>query len=117
VLPFLVSRLPPDLRARVALVGLLGLSEQASFEFHVAGWLGVETGHHPTVPEVARLGTTPVLCLRGEDEADSACRLLHGAALRTVTLPGGHHFGGDYERIADALLAELATRDPGTSRR
>ena len=76
MLPFLVSRLPADLRARVALVGLLGLSEQASFEFHVAGWLGVETGHHPTVPEVARLEATPVLCLRGEDEADSACRLL-----------------------------------------
>jgi type IV secretory pathway VirJ component len=110
VLPFLVSRLPADLRARVALVGLLGLSEQASFEFHVAGWLGIETGHHPTVPEVARLGTTPVLCLRGEDEADSACRLLRGPAVRTVTLPGGHHFGGGYERIAEALLAELATR-------
>ena len=108
VLPFLVSRLPPQLRSRVALVGLLGLSEQASFEFHVAGWLGVETGHHATVPEVARLAATPVLCLRGEDEADSACRLLHGAAVRTVTLPGGHHFGGDYERIAEALLAELA---------
>lgn len=117
VLPFLVSRLPADLRARVALVGLLGLSEQASFEFHVAGWLGVETGHQPTVPEVARLGTTPVLCLRGEDETDSACRLLHGAAVRTVTLPGGHHFGGDYERIADALLAELAARDTSPTTR
>jgi type IV secretory pathway VirJ component len=111
VLPFLVTRLPAELRSRVALIGMLGLSEQASFEFHVAGWLGVETGHHPTVPEVVRLGTTPVLCLRGEDEADSACRLLRGAAARTVNLPGGHHFGGDYERIADALLADLATRN------
>jgi type IV secretory pathway VirJ component len=109
VLPFLVSRLPAHLRARVALVGLLGLSEQASFEFHVAGWLGVEKGHHPTAPEVARLEATPVLCLQGEDEADSACRLLRGAAVRTLTLPGGHHFGGDYGRIAEALLAELAT--------
>jgi type IV secretory pathway VirJ component len=117
VLPFLVSRLPADLRSRVALVGLLGLSEQASFEFHVAGWLGVETGHHSTVPEVARLEATPVLCLRGEDEADSACRLLHGTAVRTVTLPGGHHFGGDYGRIAEALLADLATRNAGTSGR
>jgi type IV secretory pathway VirJ component len=115
VLPFLVCRLPGELRARVALVGLLGLSEQASFEFHVAGWLGVETGHHPTMPEVARLDATPVLCLRGEDEADSACRLLHG--VRTVTLPGGHHFGGDYGRIADALLADLATRNTSPTAR
>ncbi len=110
VAPFLLNRVPAELRSRVALVSLLGLSEQASFEFHVAGWLGVETGRHPTVPEVDRLATTPVLCLRGDDEADSACRLLHGAAVRTVTVPGGHHFGGDYERIADVILADLARR-------
>jgi type IV secretory pathway VirJ component len=109
VLPFLVNRLPPDLRSRVALVGLLGLSEQAAFEFHVAGWLGVQTGHYPTVPEVARIEATPVLCLRGEDETDSACRLLRGGSVRTVTLPGGHHFGGNYERIAEELLADQAT--------
>jgi type IV secretory pathway VirJ component len=107
VLPFLVTRLPAELRSRVALVGLLGLSENASFEFHVAGWLGVDTGHHPTAPEVARLGRTPVLCLRGEDESDSVCGLLHGPAVRTVTLPGGHHFGGNYEKIADDILAAL----------
>jgi type IV secretory pathway VirJ component len=109
VLPFLVNRLPAELRSRVALVGLLGLSENASFEFHVAGWLGLDGGHHPTAPEVARLGPTPVACVRGEDENDSACRLLHGAAVHTVTLPGGHHFGGHYDRIADALLAALGT--------
>ena len=108
VLPFLVTRLPAEMRSRVALVGLLGLSENASFEFHVAGWLGVDTGHYPTAPEAARLGTTPVLCLRGEDESDSACRLLRGAAVRTVTLSGGHHFGGNYEKIADELLAAVA---------
>jgi type IV secretory pathway VirJ component len=117
VAPFLASRLPAELRSRVALVSLLGLSEQASFEFHVTGWLGVETGHHPTVPEVNRLGATPVLCLRGEDENDSACRLLQGAAVRTVTLPGGHHFGGDYERIADAILSDLAARSASTTTR
>jgi type IV secretory pathway VirJ component len=108
--------LPAELRSRVALVGLLGLQEQASFEFHVAGWLGVQTGHHLTVPEVARLETTPVLCLRGEDEADSACRLLRGAAVRTVTLPGGHHFGGDYERIAETVLSAIRSAGPSPGR-
>jgi type IV secretory pathway VirJ component len=58
-----------------------------------------------------------VLCLRGEDEADSACRLLRTPAVRTVTLPGGHHFGGDYERIAEAMLAELETRNTRATER
>jgi type IV secretory pathway VirJ component len=108
VLPFLVTRLPPGLRARIALVGLVGLSPQASFEFHVADWLGVETGRHPTVPEVERLGALPVACLRGDDENDSACASLRGPAVHVATVPGGHHFDGDYERVADSLLAELA---------
>jgi type IV secretory pathway VirJ component len=104
VLPFLVSRLPAEARARVALVGL---SQQASFEFHVSGWLGIETGRYRTLPEVERLAPVPVVCLRGEDESGSACRLLTGAHVRDVTLSGGHHFDGRYEAVAEALLAGL----------
>jgi type IV secretory pathway VirJ component len=112
VLPFLVRRLPPEQRARVALVGLLGLSPEASFEFHVAGWLGVTSGHHPTVPEIEALGKTPVVCLEGADERDSACSSLRGGAVDVVTVPGGHHFSGDYGKVAETLLAELARRSP-----
>jgi type IV secretory pathway VirJ component len=107
VLPFLVTRLPRELRDRIALVGLVGLSPQASFEFHVAGWLGMESGQHPTAPEVGQLGSMPVVCLRGEGENDSACASLRGPAVRVVTVPGGHHFDGDYERVAEAILSEL----------
>ena len=34
-MPFIVNRLPPDLRERVTLVGLLGAEHSASFEFHL----------------------------------------------------------------------------------
>jgi type IV secretory pathway VirJ component len=112
VLPFLVRRLPPEQRARVALVGLLGLSAEASFEFHVAGWLGVTSGHHPTVPEIEGIGPIPVVCLEGEDEKDSACSSLHAGAVDVVTVPGGHHFSGDYDKVAETLLDKLARRSP-----
>jgi type IV secretory pathway VirJ component len=107
VLPFLVNRLPSATRARVALVGLVGLSPRASFEFHVTGWLGIDRGEHPTAPEAERLAPTPVACVRGEDERDSACRALAGRDVHVVTLPGGHHFDGDYGRVADELLSDL----------
>lgn len=104
VLPFLASRLPPPLRSRVAGVALLGLSDQASFEFHVTSWLGGGgDARYLTVPEVKRL-TMPVVCVRGADETDSACRRLEGSPVRVVTLPGGHHFGGDYDRLAAIVL-------------
>ena len=107
VLPFLANRLPPDARSRVALAGLVGLSPVASFEFHVTGWLGIDRGEHATVPEVRRLAPTPVVCIQGGDERDSACGALGGGTGRVVTLPGGHHFGGDYGRLADALLSAV----------
>ncbi len=113
VLPFLAARLPAELRAQIARIALIGLSPDASFEFHVVGWLGLDRGRHPTVPEVERLGATPVLCLRGEDETDSACDALRSPAVRVIELPGGHHFGGDYGRIARLLLAGLTGRRQG----
>jgi type IV secretory pathway VirJ component len=112
VLPYVVARLSPATRARVRGLGLLGLSRDAAFTFHVTSWIG-EGGEaqYPTVPEVARLAPLPVVCVRGDDESDSACDALHPRpGLEVVTLPGGHHFGGDWPRLAATLLEKLSPR-------
>jgi type IV secretory pathway VirJ component len=110
VLPFLVSRLPSHLRSRIELVALLGLSSHAAFEFHVSDWLGGDRGEYATAPEVARLAPTRVLCFEGEDEAESACGAPRPPSFQVERLPGGHHFGGDYGRIAEAILAAVGRR-------
>jgi type IV secretory pathway VirJ component len=116
VLPFLVSRLPPDTRARVAGVGLLGLGTRAAFEFHVSNWLGAGgDARYPTPPEVGRLKGLNVVCVVGADERDSACRSLPPWT-RVLTTPGGHHFGGDYARLGADLLAAVE-RAPGEGSR
>lgn len=104
-LPFLVNRLPPDVRARVTRVGLLGLSENATFEFHVAEWLGREGSdtRYPTIPEIERL-TVPITCVHGADENDSACLRLKGPHIAVTAVGQGHHFSGDYGRIVDIML-------------
>jgi len=104
VLPFMVSRLPPDLRSRVRLVALLGPGRTAAFEFHVSEWLG-RAGRGPaTAPEIERLAGLRVLCLYGDDETDSACQQVHGGTATVVRVPGGHHFGGSYTSLADQIL-------------
>ncbi len=105
VAPFLVGRLPPATGARVAGLALLGLSRNASFEFHVTSWLG--GGGEPrysTAKEIEGLGGLRVTCIHGQEESDSACRALPAGAAHVVALPGGHHFGGDYDRLGQALL-------------
>jgi type IV secretory pathway VirJ component len=104
VLPFLVNRLPDAVRARVASATLLGLSEAASFEFHVASWIGGGGGPtHPTLPEVRR-AQVPITCVRGHGESDSACLPLEGSRVSVVEVGEGHHFGGEYARLVDVIL-------------
>ncbi len=117
VLPFMASRLPPDLAARVTLVALLGPGREASFEFHVSEWLGVRAQkEYPVLPEVAKLKGRKILCFHGKDEPDSLCPSLPAELATPVPLGGGHHFGGDYDAIAKRILAEAGIRPQGTGR-
>jgi type IV secretory pathway VirJ component len=107
VLPFLVNRLPAKTLAQVTSVGLLGLSDTASFEFHVASWLGGGGDvRHPTVPEVERL-PVPVTCIHGTDESDSACLRLQGPNVKIAAVGSGHHFGADYSRLVQLILSSV----------
>jgi type IV secretory pathway VirJ component len=106
VLPFALNRLPPATRASVRLTALLGPGQKASFEFHVANWLG-PSGDLPIAPEARRLAAEDTLCLYGVDEKDSLCPELAPAHARVMPLTGGHHFGGDYDALAARILAAM----------
>ena len=104
VLPFLVNRLPPALLPDVRSVALLGLSDTADFEFHVTDWIGHgRASRYRTVPEAERL-TVHVLCVRGADESDSACRALKGPHITSLEVGHGHHFSGNYAQVVDVIL-------------
>lgn len=108
-LPFLYNRLDARERERVVGVALLGLSDTAEFEFHLASWIpGREGGGLPTVPEIARMGSVRIACLYGTEERDSSCPALAGPNVVRVELPGGHHFGGDADSLVQRILAHAA---------
>ena len=105
VLPFAVNRLPPETRNQVALAAILGMSEHALFEFHVTNWISDDNSGPATLPEVNRIAGIPVLCIYGEDEHDSLCPKLDPDKFHVVKLKGGHHFDGDYTRLAKEILS------------
>jgi len=109
VLPFMVARLPEELRRRVALVALLAPGRKADFEFRILDWVAAGPGKEalPLLPEIGRLAGTPLLCIEAEEEADSLCPTLGPGQGNVVTLKGGHHFGGDYRGIARLILAAI----------
>jgi len=108
VLPFAVNRLPPASRSVVERTVMMGLGENASFQFHFTNWLGAGSAGLPILPEVSRLDAASTLCLYGKDEGDSLCPKVPPGHVQAVVLPGGHHFGGAYDSLARRIMAGLA---------
>lgn len=112
VLPFMADRLAPELRRRIAVIALLGLSPTVDFEFHLTDWLhnGSNKERYAVLPQVERLQGPRVLCFYGAAERDSLCRKLDPARYGIVEMPGGHHFDGRYQAIAGRILAAAQAR-------
>jgi type IV secretory pathway VirJ component len=113
VLPFVTNRLPPELRAAIASVSLLGVDAHASFEVHLSEWVGGDDAGRETLPEVLRLPPVPVLCLSGAGERDSLCPQLP-ATITREQVGSGHHFGGEYATLAERILAFARRARPVT---
>jgi type IV secretory pathway VirJ component len=114
IVPFLVPRLPPDARARLRLVAMLGPGTFAEFEVHAVDLLAPvrRPASLPTEDAVrATEGAVPMLCVHGTDEGDSLCpRLADLPWVKLAALPGGHHFGRRYREVARLVLDATGER-------
>lgn len=112
VLPAIYNALPESTKAQVAQISLLGLEQQANFEITVGGWLGAPASKDskPTLPEVKRLPLDRVQCIYGLDEKDSGCPVLKGTPVEVIGLSGGHHYDGDYKKLAKLMIDGAARR-------
>jgi len=110
VMPFIARLLPEDLKARTRLVALVAASKEAEFEVHVTDLFGGGGGKaSPTLPELEAIQGQAVLCVYGDEEADeSVCPSIRAfRGVRVLELSGGHHFGGNYDAVAKAVLEAL----------
>ncbi|MEO8465021.1 MAG: AcvB/VirJ family lysyl-phosphatidylglycerol hydrolase [Gammaproteobacteria bacterium] len=107
VLPFAMNRLSAASRTLVERTVMMGLGENASFQFHFTNWLGGDSDGLPILPEVDRLDAGSTLCLYGTGESDSLCPKVPRGHVQAIALPGGHHFGGGYDELARRIMAGL----------
>ncbi len=109
VMPFLAARIAHSLKEKIALIALIGPSHEAEFEFHFTEWIG-GTGQgntYPLLPEMKNLRGIKTLCLFGINEEDTLCRDTGLGNVKIIPLVDGHHFGGDYRRIAEIIIKEM----------
>ncbi len=108
VLPFLIAKLPEDLRQSITLVTLLAPPAHADFEIKVGGWIGQDANDGPEVAPTLPGLTQPILCIRSEEEDDSPCPATDTSNITSVVLKGDHHFDGAYAGIAKRILDKSA---------
>ena len=113
--PFIMTRLPDELRSRLSLVAMVGLAERASFEFHWSD-LVMDTKRstdYPVAPEVLKVHGVRMLCLYGEHEKHSLCPTFPPSVLRADQHGGKHALSkGDGADVAQRILRELDSHLP-----
>ena len=102
-LPFMVNRLPEDIRRDVELIALLGPAETTAFKVGKPDRYALE-------PEVEKLWGDGLVCVVGTLEKHSICRSIPAGDAVVLTLRGSHHFGGAYDRIGHVILDALKRR-------
>ncbi|MFN8831162.1 MAG: virulence factor family protein [Labrys sp. (in: a-proteobacteria)] len=111
ILPFAYPVTAPKTQSSTRLIAMLGLDPMSSFEISVGGFVGFGSSTDQDVrPALARLPLDKTMCFYGAEEKasnDTACTAPELSKATLVERPGGHHFDGDYQSIADILLKRI----------
>ncbi|PNO56932.1 virulence factor [Aeromonas caviae] len=110
IVPFVINRLPPAYRDSLAGAVMLSPSTASDFEIHVSDMVVHDKGgRYPTLPEVTRIQTLPLLCVQGaeDDSPVKLCPRLQQPNVTTVTLPGSHHFDDNYQTLYQQIAGHL----------
>jgi type IV secretory pathway VirJ component len=118
VIPFMVNGLPPALRAKISVVGLIGPDGGAQFDLRPEGWITdqPQKPELPVGPEVPKLKGIDVICIYGTVEPKSMCKGLAPGVASIVEVPGGHGFEGDAPKLAERFLKHSGLNPDRTDR-
>lgn len=105
IIPFVANRLPEDLRSRIRDIVLIGPVPNANFEFHYIDLVkNVRRDDDvPLLPEVEKLDWARILCVYGEDEHDTLCRIAPEGLMDLDQHSGGHRIP-DPAELAKTIL-------------
>jgi len=110
-IPAMAAGLPADVLGQVEAIGLVGLESTYDLEFHVTDWVPGASDGKLVLPLLRKLKGRSIVCVYGAEETGSLCPHLDAGMAKVVELPGGHHMGGDYAKLAD-ILSQTTPRAP-----
>ena len=108
---FGLARLDPRLRGRIALVALVSPTRTLYRQVSPAEMLEFSPPDANPLVTAKLLGWARVACIRGREDSETLCPLLHLPDLRQVIMPGGHLLHRDSPGLFAAIQGALAPSD------
>ncbi|MGJ1385226.1 AcvB/VirJ family lysyl-phosphatidylglycerol hydrolase [Sphingobacterium spiritivorum] len=109
--PFLVNRLPADLKNKLYRAIMIEPSTSTDLEIHLADMVGRSRVKRSldVIAEINKIENTQTLLLMGNDTRDFPSSQLITKHLRIQVLKGDHHFDGHEDEVANAVISELTS--------
>lgn len=94
LVPFIVNRLPDEIKTKIESVALLSPATTTDFEIHISNMLGMgnRQNTYNTIGEITKLQGITTLIIFGEGEKTQIPELLMGTSIIIRKLPGDHHY-------------------------
>ncbi|WP_293912500.1 MULTISPECIES: AcvB/VirJ family lysyl-phosphatidylglycerol hydrolase [unclassified Sphingobacterium] len=109
--PFLVNRLPADLKSKLYRAVMIEPSTSTDLEIHLADMVGRSHVKRSldVIAEINKIENTQTLLLMGNDTRDFPSSQLSTKHVRIQVLKGDHHFDGHEDEVANAVISELTS--------
>jgi type IV secretory pathway VirJ component len=94
IVPFIVNRLPEEVKSKVISSVLLSPATTTDFEIHISNMLGMgnRQNTYNTTEEIIKMQTINTLLIFGDGEKNQLPELLNGTAVTIKKIPGDHHY-------------------------
>lgn len=112
IIPFIASRLSPELRSKLKAVVSLSPDVTADFEIHIADMLNFGgTRSYNVITEYKKLSKIRTVCIFGNAEDQETITRFRKAGLKVGIIPGNHHFNDDFTGLVKAMFLEIDAPD------
>jgi type IV secretory pathway VirJ component len=94
LVPFIVNRLPDEIKTKIESVVLLSPATNTDFEIHISNMIGIGNRQNTyyTIDEITKLQSLTTLIIFGEGEKTQIPELLKGTSIIIRKIPGDHHY-------------------------
>jgi type IV secretory pathway VirJ component len=94
IVPFIVNRVPEEIRSKIISTVLLSPEIFTDFEIHISNMIGMgnRQNTYNVIDEIIKMQSIPSLVIFGESEKSKVPGLLTGTSAKIKLIPGDHHY-------------------------